>query len=89
MAHKVWKEPPATPAVAIAMTLKLRAGDERLAIGLGSALVLHWDRIPDALQDLLIDQAAIVLDDAGAPNAQAYLETLLRTAKAVPLIAGK
>lgn len=85
MADQNWNKLPATPPVAIAKTLKLRAADERLVIGLGSALVLHWDAIPDAIQDLLIDQAAIVLGDAGLPDAQNSLESLIRKAKAAPL----
>ena len=89
MADQYSARSPVPPAAPIAKTLKLRAEEERLALGLGSALVLHWDAIPDALQDLLIDQAAIVLDDAGLPGAQPALETLIRRAKAMPLASKK
>jgi hypothetical protein len=89
MTDQTWKKSPVPPTGAIAKTLKLRPAEERLALGLGSALVLHWDRMPDVIQDLLIDQAAIVLDDAGLPNAQPDLETLIRTAKVAPLAGGK
>jgi hypothetical protein len=69
----------------IAKTLKARTADERMLISLGGALIMHWDTIPDAIQDILIDQAAIGLEDAGSPERQAELETLVRTAKLAPL----
>jgi hypothetical protein len=73
------------PAIVVAKTLRHRARDEQLVIGLGTALILHWDTVPDSIQDLLIDQAALVLDDIGVTAAQPELETLIRLAKAVPL----
>ena len=79
---------PLAPAP-IAKTLKVRPADERLLIGLGGALIVHWDAIPDAIQDILIDQAAIGLEAAGSPDRQAELETLIRTAKVAPLASEK
>jgi hypothetical protein len=89
MADRSLAEGVIAPAAPIAKTLKLRAADERLMLGLGSALVLHWEALPQSLQDLLIDQATIVLDDAGLPGAQHSVEALIRNAKAIPLAAKK
>lgn len=76
-------------AAPIAKTLKIRAADQHLMLGLGAALVLHWDSIPDAVQDLLIDQAVIVLDADGFPDRRSEVETVIRQAKAVALASGK
>lgn len=73
----------------IAKTLKVRTEDERMLISLGGALIVHWDTIPDTIQDILIDQAAIGLQVAGSPERQAELETLIRTAKVAPLATEK
>ena len=50
------------PAKAMAVTLKYKDADEHLLRRLGQAVVLQWDELPDNLQDVLIDQAAAVLD---------------------------
>ena len=79
----------APPAAPIQKTLLFRTSDERLMLGLGSALVLHWDLVADHIQDLIIDQATIILDDAGLPDRQRALETLIRQARAAPLASSK
>lgn len=82
---------PPSPGVQrpIAKTLKVWAADERLLLSLGGALIVHWDAIPDAIQDILIDKAALGLEAAGSPERQAQLETLIRTAKVAPLASEK
>jgi hypothetical protein len=38
--------------------LKYKAGQEHILRRMGAALIIHWDDLPDALQDTVIDQAA-------------------------------
>lgn len=74
------------PPKAMALTLKYKDADEHLLRRLGQAVVLHWDELPDALQDLLIDQAEAVLDrEADAPHEAAQIETFIRSVKSVAL----
>lgn len=51
---------------------------------LASALVLHWDEVPDALQDLILDQAALVEDREGSAEAR-EIENFVRSAKLTAL----
>lgn len=73
---------PRPPGV-IARTLKYRDAQEHLLRRLGQALVLQWDELPDALQDLLIDQAEAVQDREDAPHAATDIETFIRSVKSV------
>ncbi len=43
----------------VAKPLKPSAAQEHLLQQLGKALIIQWDAIPDALQDLLIDQSVV------------------------------
>jgi hypothetical protein len=74
------------PPKAMAVTLKYKDADEHLLRRLGQALVLQWDELPDDLQDVLIDQAAAVLDrDADAPHDAQRIETFIRSVKSMAL----
>jgi hypothetical protein len=64
-------------------TVKYRPAQEHLLRRLGEALVIQWDALPDNLQDLLIDQAAVVEDREEAPHATADIESFIRTARVV------
>lgn len=67
--------------IAIGVTLKLKDGQEHLLRRLGQALVLHWEEMPDGLQDVLIDQATMVTDRE--PASQSDIEQFIRTVKSV------
>ncbi len=70
----------------MAVTLKYKDSDEHLLRRLGQALVLQWDELPDDLQDVLIDQAALVQDrDEAAPHDAAQIESFIRGVKSVAL----
>lgn len=69
----------------LAKTLKYTDKQEHLLRRLGSALVLHWDAIPDELQDLLIDQAAHVEDRGDAAHESHDVEHFIRSAKTTAL----
>lgn len=76
---------PRTPK-AMALTLKYKDADEHLLRRLGQALVLHWDELPDELQDLMIDQAEAVLDrEEDKPHAGSDFEAFIRGVKSVAL----
>jgi hypothetical protein len=72
---------PAPTPTPLAKTLRYAEASEHLLRRLGSALVLHWDVLPDDLQDLLIDQAAQVEDREAAPHAIEDIEKFVRTVK--------
>ncbi len=65
----------------MALTLKYQDSDEHLLRRLGQALVLQWDELPDTLQDVLIDQAAIVADREDAPHDATEFERFIRSVK--------
>lgn len=70
----------------MAVTLKYKPVDEHLLRRLGQAVVLHWDELPDDLQDLLIDQAEVVLDrDDESAHSAAHLESFIRGVKSAAL----
>jgi hypothetical protein len=50
------------PPQAMAVTLKVKDAQEHLLRRLGQALVLQWEELPHGLQDVLIDQAVLVVD---------------------------
>ena len=75
---------PLSPAP-VAKTLRYSEACEHLLRRLGSALVLQWDELPDALQDLLIDQAVLVEDRDEADHAREDIERFLRTVRSAPL----
>lgn len=60
-------------------TVKYSPAQEHLLRRLGGALVVQWDALPDDLQDLLIDQAAVVQDREAAP--QGEIESFIRSVK--------
>lgn len=62
-------------------TVKYRPAQEHLLRRLGEALVVQWDALPDELQDLLIDQAAVVEDREDAPHAAGDIESFIRSVK--------
>jgi len=62
-------------------TVKYRPAQEHLLRRLGEALVVQWDAVPDAVQDLLIDQAAVVEDREDAPHAAGDIESFIRSVK--------
>ncbi len=68
----------------VAKTLRYSEAQEHFLRRLGGALVLQWDTIPDALQDLLIDQAVAVHDRAEVPHGRSEFETFIRTVKVTP-----
>ncbi|MFZ2029051.1 MAG: hypothetical protein WAU68_01975 [Vitreimonas sp.] len=71
------------PPKAFAVTLKVKDTQEHLLRRLGQALVLHWEEMPDGLQDVLIDQAVMVTDrDLASQN---EIETFIRAVKSVPV----
>lgn len=75
---------PREPAV-VTKTLRYGEPQEHLLRRLGSALVLQWDALPDALQDLIIDQAAAVEDRTDAPHSAGDIENFIRKAKVMAL----
>jgi hypothetical protein len=77
------------PPKAMALTLKYKDADEHLLRRLGQALVLQWDELPDELQDVLIDQAAGVIDrEDGAAHDPQQIESFIRSVKSVALPKG-
>ena len=74
------------PPKAMAVTLKYKDADEHLLRRLGQAVVLQWDELPDNLQDVLIDEAAAVLDrEAVAAHDASRIETFIRSTRSVAL----
>ncbi len=67
--------------MALKMTLKYKEADEHLLRRLGQALVLQWDELPDGLQDILIDQAAMVDDRDEAAHGAEEIERFIRGVK--------
>lgn len=76
---------PTAPPMPIARTLQYGEATEHFVRRLGSALVLQWDALPDNLQDLIIDQAAIVEDRSDRGHTPGDIEDFLRRAKSVAL----
>ncbi|MET0181603.1 MAG: hypothetical protein ABW199_01825 [Caulobacterales bacterium] len=75
---------PGRPQI-VEKTLKYSAAQEPLLRRLASALVLHWDSIPDEVQDVLIDQAVLVEDAAPNTPNSADFESFLRRVRATSL----
>jgi hypothetical protein len=73
------------PPAPVSRTVKFSQAQEHLLRRLGGALVLQWDALPDDLQDLLIDQAALVDDREDAPHSANDIENFIRKAKTAPL----
>lgn len=76
---------PAQQPRVIAKTLRYKPDQEHLLRRLANALVLQWDELPDALQDLIIDQAALVEDREGGASEARDIENFIRGAKACAL----
>lgn len=73
------------PPRPIPKTLRCKLSDEHLLRRLGSAVVVQWDALPDALQDLIIDQAALVEDREEGAHAANDIENFVRNAKLMAL----
>lgn len=71
----------ARPPAAKGLTLKYKDADEHLLRRLGQALVLQWDELTDELQDVLIDQAALVDDRDEAAHGADEIERFIRGVK--------
>lgn len=69
----------------MALTLKYRENQEHLLRRLGQALVLQWDELSDELQDVLIDQAAVVQDHDDSAHAPEDIESFIRGVKTTQL----
>jgi hypothetical protein len=80
ISHRRRDAPSQAPQVEF-KTVKYRAAQEHLVRRLGEALVLHWDALPDDLQDLLIDQAAVIPDRDDGAHATGDIESFIRTVK--------
>lgn len=80
ISHRRKAAPPQAPQVEF-KTVKYRATQEHLVRRLGEALVLHWDALPDELQDLLIDQAAVIPDGEDGAHTTGDIESFIRTVK--------
>jgi len=77
--------PPPAPPSPVLRTLKYASATEHFVRRLGSALVLQWDALPDSLQDLIIDQAAIVEDSSDDAHGPRDIEDFIRKAQSVAL----
>ena len=71
----------AKPPKAVALTLKYKQAQEHLLRRLGRAVVLHWEELPKALQNVVIDQAAIVGDRDDADHSAEALELFIARAR--------
>jgi hypothetical protein len=63
-------------------SLQYKAGQEHLLRRIGAALIIHWDDLPDLLQDLVIDQALLMEDREPVQPAREDIETFIRSVKA-------
>jgi len=71
----------AKPPKEVALTLKYKQAQEHLLRRLGQAAVLHWEEFPKALQNVVIDQAAIVGDRDDADHSAEALELFIARAR--------
>lgn len=86
--NRTRRAPFATPSLGprvVSKTLKYRLDQEHLLRRIASALVLHWDELPEQLQDLIIDQASQVEDREAAAHDTTDLEAFVRGVKAIAL----
>jgi len=79
--HRFLAPAPPQKAEVVAKTLKYREHEEHLLRRIASAIVLHWDQLPDDLQDLIIDQAAAVEDRDPAPHEARDIEAFVRNVR--------
>ena len=68
---------------AMALTLKYKDAQEHLLRRLGQAVVLQWDELSNELQDVLIDQAAMVADRDETAHGVSELETFIRKTRSL------
>jgi len=68
---------------AMALTLKYKEAQEHLLRRLGQAVVQQWEELPNILQDVLIDQAAIVVDRDEAAHGVNEFETFIHKVRSV------
>jgi hypothetical protein len=64
-----------------ARSVKCKADQEHILRRIGAALIIHWDDLPDALQDRVIDQAVLVADAVSAPPCREDVESFIRTVR--------
>ena len=64
-----------------AKRLDYRPADAHILRRLGASLIVHWDALPDDLQDQLIDQALLMEDPDGAEATLQSFETFIRKAR--------
>ena len=76
---------PPRKARVIPKTLKYDEVHEYLLRRIASAIVLQWDELSDALQDLIVDQAVAVQDREEAAHEAADIENFIRHVKIVAL----
>jgi hypothetical protein len=63
-------------------SLLYTTSQEHILRRIGAALIIHWDKLPDAIQDLVIDQAMLMEDREPIAPEQEDIETFIRTVKA-------
>jgi hypothetical protein len=63
-------------------SLLYTTSQEHILRRIGAALIIHWDKLPDAIQDLVIDQAVLMEDREPIAPEQEDIETFIRTVKA-------
>jgi len=80
-----FKAAPTRLPQAEAKSVRCRPEQEHILRRLGEALVVQWDALPDGMQDLLIDQAALVEGREDAPHATADIERFIRTVRVAAL----
>jgi hypothetical protein len=73
------------PPAAMALTLMYKETQEHLLRRLEQAVVLQWEELPNALQVVLIDQAAIVADRDENAHGVNEFETFIRKVRGVSL----
>ena len=85
MASKRWNNAAAAPQEPVPrpMIINIAQANEPIARALGMALVLQWDALPDAMQDLLIDQAVLSSENSENALTNSRVENFIRGAKAV------
>jgi hypothetical protein len=79
-----WQAPDQKPQ-AVTKTLKYTEAQEPMLRRLANAMVVQWDALPDAVQDLIIDQAALVEDRDGAAHEPRDIENFIRNARVVAI----
>lgn len=72
---------PSGPPKVSDRTVRYNAGQEHFMRRISSGVLIHWDSLPSDLQDLIIDQAAIVDDRHTEIPTTLDIENFIRTVK--------